>query len=112
MQFEYAWGEDTYEFECAPNYGSKLMVDLILSGVTYPHLKFVDDVRVILDVGANVGAAATFFARSYPDAVVYAFEPGREPFAILAGNASRLANVTTVTSVSMPRTARPSSTTG
>jgi FkbM family methyltransferase len=93
VEFEYAFGEATYPFECAPNWASKWMADLVLGGVSYPYLAFVDDVRVVLDAGANIGAAATFFARCYPEAQVYAFEPGSEPFELLSRNAAHLPNV-------------------
>ncbi|MGQ9836557.1 MAG: FkbM family methyltransferase [Cyanobacteriota bacterium] len=45
----------------------------------YPVLNFVSDVRVILDIGANIGIATAFFRLVYPNAIVYSFEP--DPFA-------------------------------
>jgi FkbM family methyltransferase len=93
VEFDYTFGEETYTFECSPNWASKWMADLVLAGVTYPHFAFVDDVRVVLDAGANVGAAATYFARCYPDAEIYAFEPASAAFDVLARNAARLSNV-------------------
>ena len=42
--------------------------------------------KVILDIGANVGATARFFAREYPLAKIYCFEPVAENFAMLEKN--------------------------
>jgi FkbM family methyltransferase len=46
-------------------------------------------------VGANIGAASCFFARLYPQAVVYALEPSPEPFALCTQNVADLANIRT-----------------
>lgn len=42
--------------------------------------------RVILDIGANIGCAAVFFANRYPGAEVHSFEPVRENHELLAMN--------------------------
>lgn len=42
---------------------------------------------VIIDAGANVGAAALWFSRTYPRAVVVAIEPDPANFALMALNA-------------------------
>lgn len=65
----------------------------IFAGVTYPNVPFVSGVRTILDVGANVGAASVYLAMSYPDADVYAFEPGSDALALLRDNVEPLRNV-------------------
>ena len=39
--------------------------------------------KVILDFGANIGLATLYFARMYPDAVIHAFEPVPDNFALL-----------------------------
>jgi len=59
----------------------------IFAGTTYPQVPFVGDVKTILDIGANVGAAAVYLALNYPHALVYALEPGAKPFALLKQNA-------------------------
>ena len=74
----------TIEFECVDSLISRWVNVPILEGKTYPYLPFVDDVRTILDAGANCGAATVHLARHYPDADVHAFEPGSLPFEILA----------------------------
>jgi FkbM family methyltransferase len=48
---------------------------------------------VIVDAGANIGASTIFFARRYPQAMVYAIEPEQGNFALLARNTSHLSNV-------------------
>jgi FkbM family methyltransferase len=82
------------DFECADTIVSRWISRDILAGKTYPYLPFVDDVRVVFDVGANCGATTVHFARHYPDAAVHSFEPGSEPRAILERNAAAHANVT------------------
>jgi FkbM family methyltransferase len=42
--------------------------------------------RVIYDVGANIGAASLLFLTSYPDAIIFAFEPDPENYEILVEN--------------------------
>lgn len=42
--------------------------------------------RVILDVGANIGASALYFAQHCPEATVYAIEPEAGNYAILEKN--------------------------
>jgi FkbM family methyltransferase len=67
---------------------------IVLEGTTYPHLPFVPDIEVIMDVGANCGSASTWFSRLYPSARIFAFEPAAEPFRLLQGNTLALDNVT------------------
>ena len=80
-------------FECADTWVSRYVSTEILEGRTYPHLPFVEDVRVVWDAGANVGATTVFLARHYPDAAVHAFEPAQEPLAILERNAAPSPNI-------------------
>jgi FkbM family methyltransferase len=69
------------------------IANAIFSGATYPNVPFVSDVKTILDIGANVGAASVYLAISYPQAQVYAFEPGRDALALLQKNMQLLRNV-------------------
>jgi FkbM family methyltransferase len=80
-------------FECADTVISRWVCGEILGGRTYPWLPFVPDVRVVLDVGANCGAASVYFARHSPEAQIHAFEPGSEPRAVLDRNAAAYPNV-------------------
>lgn len=43
-------------------------------------------VRTVLDIGANIGSTALYFARLFPNARVFAFEPVPENFALLEKN--------------------------
>ncbi len=52
-----------------------------------------EDPRVILDVGANIGAAAIWFASRYPGATVYAFEPELDNFRVMERNCSLWKNI-------------------
>jgi FkbM family methyltransferase len=65
----------------------------ILDGHTYPEVSFVKDVSTILDVGANIGAACVFLAATYPNATVYALEPGGSAFSLLQQNTEPLSNI-------------------
>jgi FkbM family methyltransferase len=49
--------------------------------------------KVILDIGGNIGVAALFFAKEFPQATIHSFEPVAENFALLQKNVSTLTNV-------------------
>lgn len=51
------------------------------------------DPKVILDIGGNIGVASIFFARTFPNARIFSFEPVPENYALLKENVSSLANV-------------------
>ncbi len=51
------------------------------------------DVKVILDLGSNIGLSVLFFRSLYPDAVILGFEPNPENFHRLDRLAKRLTNV-------------------
>jgi FkbM family methyltransferase len=55
-----------------------------------------DESSVIFDVGANVGQSATRFARLFPKASIFSFEPSRSVFPVLVGNTRALPNITHV----------------
>lgn len=42
--------------------------------------------KVIIDVGANIGDSTIYFAKKYPKAVIYAYEPAKSVFKILSKN--------------------------
>lgn len=81
------------EFECADTLESRWTSEAILKGKTYPVLPFVEDVRVVLDAGANCGATSVHLAHHHPDATVHAFEPGSEALGYLRRNVAALPNV-------------------
>lgn len=86
-------GGDDIEFECDDTFASRWVCQAILEDTTYPHLPFVGDVEVILDVGANCGATTVHLARHHPRAVVHAFEPGRDARGYLERNVAAYPNV-------------------
>jgi len=47
----------------------------------------------ILDIGANIGAAALYFARTYPQARVFSFEPIAANYSLLQRNSSPYTNI-------------------
>ena len=53
----------------------QLVAHLVLSGQSYPVVELPKPRPTILDVGANIGAAAIFFAANYPGATIHAVEP-------------------------------------
>ena len=69
--------EEEREFECFDNCLSRVTCQTILDGKSYPRIPFVQNVSVVMDVGANVGAASVFFSLSYPDATIYRVRAGR-----------------------------------
>jgi len=55
------------------------------------HRKISQDHRsLIIDAGANIGASALFFAKSYPNSFVFAIEPDEMNFHLLSTNTSKL----------------------
>ena len=67
----------------------------IVAGRTYPLI--AADVlrpRLIIDIGAHVGAATVTFAHAYPGVPVRAYEPSAGSFALLARNTAGLSGVT------------------
>jgi FkbM family methyltransferase len=46
-----------------------------------------EEVQVVLDIGANIGIAALYFAASFPNATVHAFEPVPSNLEVLRANA-------------------------
>ncbi len=45
-----------------------------------------EEVKLVLDIGANVGATALYFSRLFPNAAIHAFEPAPDNFAVLSMN--------------------------
>ena len=78
-----------------PTGGNTLtQVKSVLSGDEYPIHSIPEfEPTVIVDVGANIGAAALYFAKHYPNAQIYCYEPSEENFALLEHNTASIANV-------------------
>jgi FkbM family methyltransferase len=86
-------GQD-YTVACFDNTTSRYTTAHVLQGNAYPLFSFVSNVEVILDVGANIGAASVRFAVAFPKAHVYSFEPAPASFELLQKNAAPHANIT------------------
>lgn len=65
----------------------------------------VDDVRLIVDAGANIGISALYFARRYPGARIIAIEPDPENYAMLERNTRHLPAIRAVQGAVWPRRA-------
>jgi len=85
----------TWQIECGGTQRSftlfdtklgRIACDEVLSGKSYPRLPLAGQVRRIVDVGANVGAATLYFALQFPAAEIWAYEPSPECFALLTAN--------------------------
>lgn len=51
------------------------------------------EVRTVLDIGANVGATALYFAKIFPNAAIYSFEPAPDNFAVLQKNVANCTRI-------------------
>jgi len=52
-----------------------------------------EDVKVVLDIGANIGIASLYFAASFPGATIHAFEPDPGNCELLAANAKAMPRI-------------------
>jgi FkbM family methyltransferase len=95
MRLSFEWDGTTREIECFDNWLSRIASEGIVKGQSYVHLKFVADVRVVMDIGANVGAAAVYFSLLYPEARIFSFEPAAAPYELLRANTRDRDNVRT-----------------
>ena len=78
-------GEDR-QFRVFDNDLCKGVVKDILEGRTYPIFSFYQEAKVILDVGANIGAAAVYLHGFYTQARILCFEPGADALELLKFN--------------------------
>lgn len=79
---------ERHDFKCFDNEASVHTAKSILDGKVYAAFSNIDPVDVILDIGANIGAAALFFKHMHPDAHVFCFEPNPSAFELLKHNTS------------------------
>src|SRR5688572_3431408 len=68
-------GSREIQFRCFDNPVGKGIVKDIMAGEVYRWPEGLANPAVILDVGANVGAAALWFSMNFPGAKIYCFEP-------------------------------------
>lgn len=64
-----------------------------LSGQTYKSVPFLNDVKIIFDVGANIGASSIFFANMYKDTIIHSFEPSRAALDLLEKNTEKFDSI-------------------
>lgn len=86
MDLRMTVGDREVEFFCLDTPESIHISEQILTGKTYPILPYPSKVNMILDIGANLGAASVYFSLFYPDAQIYSVEPQKKPFDILTHN--------------------------
>jgi len=86
-------GHTPVAFRCFDTPLSRDVTSLVLRGISYPFVDLAADARCILDIGANIGAAAFYFAHIYPRATIHAFEPAAKPFELLCANTAALGRV-------------------
>ena len=80
-------------FACFNNDFSKIVNYNILNGKTYKKHEFIKDVKIIVDIGANIGASSVYFSRIYPESKIFAFEPASEPYKLLKKNVEQYKNI-------------------
>ncbi|MEN9224921.1 MAG: FkbM family methyltransferase, partial [Thermostichus sp. DRC_bins_24] len=68
------------------------VVDEIFSRNCYPILPFVPDVKMIVDIGANIGLASAYFRAYYKDASIHCFEVDPLALHLLKQNALSIGN--------------------
>ncbi len=87
VQFQANGRRFGFEYPNSGNMASHLQK--IFAGTEYPLLPLPGySPRLVLDVGANIGAAAVFFALNYGTARLRCYEPARENVAFLKRNLS------------------------
>ncbi len=86
LSLKVKFGERTVPFQCFDTNLGRTVNGEILSGQIYKWPAGIAPPRVIVDVGANVGAAALYFALSFPEAKIFAFEPAPECQPLLQAN--------------------------
>ena len=93
LNMKVKFGERMVPFQCFDTSLGRTVNAEILSGQIYRWPEGVPPPQVIVDVGANVGAAALCFALNFPAARIYAFEPAPECLPLLKENLKDFPNV-------------------
>ena len=68
-------------------------VKWVFGGDSYPLFTLNRKVTRIVDIGANVGAAAIMFWMNYPEARIHCFEPSPETYGLLLQNTEDIPNI-------------------
>jgi FkbM family methyltransferase len=83
------------EFHFPDSGNMAAQINRVLRGGEYPILDLPGFApRLIVDIGANVGASAVFFALRYPGADVHCYEPSTHNNAFIARNIAELPRIT------------------
>jgi len=91
----YEIADRTIPFRTPGTPGGQLTSHLVLSGQSYPLFELTAERPVIVDIGANVGAASTWFALNHPTSTIHAVEPSSRCWSLLDHNLSALADLET-----------------
>ena len=87
--FRQVWGNQEYSLKAIPAVESRIRA-------LYEKLVAEGETPVILDAGANVGAASLWFASVFPEAKIIAVEPDPSNFAVLVDNVRAVDSVVPV----------------
>jgi FkbM family methyltransferase len=87
-EFPFQWNKMRFFARPIDMFGVRDVLLQNVYGVIVPVLKATKGTPIIIDGGANIGTFSMVALNARPDATVYAVEPGRETFAILARNIS------------------------
>jgi FkbM family methyltransferase len=93
QSIEWNLGKQCRRIEVFGNPASLQHAAETLAGKTYPRISFLTEVKSVLDIGANIGASAVFFASQYQQARIVAAEPARQPFVLLRCNTLSHSNI-------------------
>lgn len=63
----------------------------------------IENPRVIIDVGGNVGYSALYFAAKYPNATIYTFEPDPRNYELLCRNTAQIHRIKAYQAALTPR---------
>lgn len=83
-------GESIWLRTCTPD--AVVAVSILKRG-EFSSLQVPQPVKTIVDGGGYIGASAIFFARTYPDAMIYAIEIEDDNFDLLKCNTAKYKNV-------------------
>lgn len=92
MKFKIKVNKTQLDFLSHEQVDNTKLIKNILSGKTYPIINHVEP-KVIIDIGANIGATSVFFALNYKKAKIFSFEPSSINYELLAQNVKKLKNV-------------------
>mgnify|MGYP006269410549 CR=1 FL=1 len=93
MIFKLTFGDRIVEFLSFDTAESQDITKKVLTGEAYKIIPFASDVKTIVDIGANLGAASVYLSLFYPNAKIFSVEPQLGPFNMLAHNTKSNPNI-------------------